>query len=122
MSNRIAEAMAHLASRLQECASETITYTRGADSVSLTATLGTMLLKVNDGEGGVRVVRTQHDFIFPPADLVLASTTVDPQRGDVIGWDGREFTVMPPALGENVFQLEDPFGELIRVFTNETET
>jgi len=73
-----------LAEMLKEHASRPVAYRRGADEVSVQATIGRTLLKLDDGYGGVRMEWTDRDFQIHAADLMLAGNAVLPERGDRI--------------------------------------
>ena len=83
MSDQLAAGAAWLSDRLQASASETITYTRGAQSATFAATLGSSLLKTQDAGGRLKIERTDRDFVFPTAALA-AFTPPLPVRGDTI--------------------------------------
>ena len=61
--------------------SRLITYGRGTQSVQISATLGSSLLKL-DSEFAERIERTEGDVVFSAADLVLSGQATEPQRGD----------------------------------------
>lgn len=73
-----------LADKLKEHASRPVVYRRGAVEVTVQATIGRTLLKLDDGYGGVRMEWTDRDFLIHAADLVLGTATVLPERGDTI--------------------------------------
>lgn len=101
----------------------TVTYTRGAHSVTLTGSAGSMLLRLQDEYGGSRVERTDRDFLFAAAALVLNGVRVTPERGDVIaesaGGKDYTFTVLPYS-GEPCWRWADAGRTLIRVHTKKT--
>lgn len=99
MANKLAEALALLGEKLKAYAGTSVTYTRGAHSVTLTATVGRMLLKTTDRSGNTKTELTHRDFTFLAADLILNGSQVEPAEGDLItvvmAGDTRRFTVMP---------------------------
>lgn len=95
MADMIGTGMAWLNSTLKASASVAVTYRRDADSVELQATLGSQLLRSTDGRGSSKVERTDRDFLFAAADLVLGGETVLPASGDLVDYDGDRFEVMP---------------------------
>lgn len=113
-------ALAYHASQLIAHQSQTVTYRRGSWSVSISAALGSQLLRLNDRLGNVKVERTDRDFIFKIADLVLHDDQVEPKRGDTIeltqGGVVREYEVMSPE-GEPAWRYQDPHRTLVRVHT-----
>ena len=84
MSNMLRDGMAWLAGKMKTHAGETVVIVRGVLSVSLTATPGTTLLKLDDGYGGSRIEWTDADWLITAADYVLGGTATEPQRGDRI--------------------------------------
>lgn len=119
MGDIIARGQAFLAAKLKAHASRTVTYRRGASSVSVQATIGTSLLSVGDGAGGTRVVRTDRDYLIAAADLVLGGVAVTPVRGDVItdaAAPAGDYEVMPYE-GEPCWRYADPTGYMLRIHT-----
>jgi hypothetical protein len=118
---------AWLAGQLKQNASVEARYSRGPDSVVLRAALGSSLLKLDDGEGGTRIERTDADFIVAAADLVLGGATATPERGDRIsyadpaGGGTLQFDVLPYA-DEPVWRYSDPGRTIVRVHAKQAET
>lgn len=83
MPNALTEALNDLLGHLQVETGETVTYRRGADSVTLTAVAGR---KERQGiiDDGLAMATDELEFKLDPADLVLDSTQVLPERGDEI--------------------------------------
>lgn len=109
-----------LADQLKEHASRQVVYQRGLQQVSVQATIGRTLLKLDDGYGGVRMEWTDRDFLIQSADLVLGAAAVTPERGDrireTVGAKTSVFEVMPYG-GEPPWRFSDPFGKLLRIHT-----
>ena len=109
-----------LAEQLQEHASRSVNFRRGAETIVVQATIGRTLLKLEDGYGGVQMQWTDRDFLIPAADLVLGGFTVTPQRGDritdTVGAVTSVFEVMAYG-GEPPWRYSDPFGNLLRIHT-----
>jgi hypothetical protein len=109
-----------LASKLKEHASRPVVYWRGSDNVSLQATVGRTLLKLDDGYGGVRMEWTDRDYLIHAADLVLGGNTVLPERGDVIretqGSVVHVHEVMAPG-GEPPWRWSDVHYKVLRIHT-----
>ncbi len=61
----------------------TVTYVRGVDSVSLSATIGKTEFEQVDESGMVQRIESR-DYIIRAADLVLASAVTLPRAGDLI--------------------------------------
>ena len=72
-----------LSDKLQQHASQAVTYQRGADTVPLNATIGRTQFELTGEEGIVERIESR-DFLIPAADLVLAGETTLPERGDLI--------------------------------------
>lgn len=68
---------------LRGVAGETVTYTRGANSVTLSASLGNSRIEIMESSGAVTVVDSR-DFLIAVEDLVLNSVAVTPRTGDTI--------------------------------------
>lgn len=84
------------------------------------ATLGSKLLKLDDGNGGFRMEMTDLDFLIPARDLAVDGVRIEPKRGDLIvlpiGTDEQTFEVMPYA-GEAPWRWSDPFQSMRRIHT-----
>jgi hypothetical protein len=107
-----------LAEMLKGHASRPVVYRRGVDEVTVQATIGRTLLKLDDGYGGVRMEWTDRDFLIHAADLVLGGNAVLPQRGDVIretqGGKVFVYEVMAPGK-EPAWRWSDVFRKVLRV-------
>lgn len=113
---------------MQAGVSRTITYRRAATEITLTATVGSKLLKVADDYGGARIIKTDRDYIFAADQLVIGSSQVEPQAGDQIDdsadADGveRTFEVRPPAPNEPCWQWLDHHRVQLRVHCVEVDS
>ncbi|MGE3803914.1 MAG: hypothetical protein AB7K24_04475 [Gemmataceae bacterium] len=111
-----------LVAQLQTHASREVVYQRGADQVTVQATIGRTLLKLDDGYGGVRMEWTDRDFLIPAASLVLASVSVLPERGDLIletqGSQVYRYEVMAPGK-EPAWRWSDVYRKLLRIHTKQ---
>ncbi len=120
MADLLRTGTAWLAGKLKAVASQAVSYRRGSASVSLHATVGSSLLKVTDTFGNVQVVRTERDYLFTAADLVLSGIRTTPQRGDVIddATSGvtAHYEILAPD-GEPPWRYSDPAETMIRVHT-----
>jgi hypothetical protein len=95
--------------------SRTVTYSRGGDSVQLTATVGRTEFQVDDGYGVIQTWQSR-DYLIAAADLVLGGVTIRPQRGDRITDGGTVYEVLAPGK-EDVFRFSDPYGVTLRIHT-----
>jgi hypothetical protein len=83
----------------------TVTYTRGAASMTFTAWPGAALFSRTTEEPGPSVVRSEADYLFAVADWTQAAVGGLPQTGDRI----TDPTVTDPAIGSAVvFELQPP--------------
>lgn len=121
MTDLLRTGAAWLAGQLKASAGRTVTYCRGAGTVSLTATVGRTLMRLADGQGGTFVEWTDRDYLFPAADLILSGSLTEPARGDQIR-DTDEagnvvvYEVLAPG-GEPPWRYSDPQGVMLRVHT-----
>jgi hypothetical protein len=83
MANALSEALVDLLDNLKIEAGETVTYRRGAHSVSVTAVAGR---KERNAvlDDGLAMATDELEFKLEPGDLVLNSVQVLPERGDEI--------------------------------------
>lgn len=118
MADMFADGLSFLADTLIDNASKSITYSRGAYSVTLDAVIGSSLLRLTDGQGQTFIERTDRDYLFKPADLVLNGSTTIPMRGDriteTVSGTSKVFEVNPPD-GEPPWRYSDPHQKLFRV-------
>src|SRR5262245_13604145 len=122
MTDLLQTGLSWLSDQLKEHASREVVYVRGSDQVSVRATLGRTLLKLDDGYGGVRMEWTARDFLMPAADLVRAGPPVLPQRGDkireTVGSQVFVFEVLAPGK-EPPWRWSDPFRKTLRIHTKQ---
>ena len=118
MPDLIRKGAAWLAERLVAHASQTVTYTRGAQSVQVPAVLGRKLLRIEDEVGSIRFEYTDMDFIIPTAALDFGSGPIEPERGDwlsvMTGEQVDTFQAFPFA-GEPVWSFTDPNQSMRRI-------
>jgi hypothetical protein len=111
-----------LANQLKTHASNTVVYVRGANQVSVSATIGRTLMKLDDGYGGIRMQWTDRDFLIAPLDLIIAGSAITPERGDTIletvGTKVYTYEVNAPG-GEPAWRWSDPHRSLYRIHTKE---
>lgn len=116
MANFFDSAIAHAAAALKGNCGDTVTYQRGADSVSITAVIGgSEGTSVN--AGGVPYSVNTVDFLIEVSDLVLRGSTVEPQRGDRIICDSRVYVVTAENAGERPYRESGPFHQTWRIHT-----
>ena len=99
--------------------SRTVEYVRGAESVELSATLGSTRYELTD-DAGATVQAKATDFIVAADELVLSGAVTKPQIGDRIrlpaGAAVLVFEVLDLA-GAGHWQPADPFGKALRIHT-----
>lgn len=128
MPSPFANAQNALLAALDQAAGESIVYTRGNDSVDLTAATGRTAFDAFDAEGFTTTVRSK-DWIFPAAELTfdLGVTSVEPAEGDVVRWTDADdtvhvFRVLPFGTGKEIFRYCGGAQSRIRVHTKRMST
>lgn len=107
---------AWLAGKLTSHASQTVTYSRSASSVELTATVG----PEDRSTAGDIVLTTKgmRDFLVLAANLeFVEDVPVVPARGDRITWDGAIYEVRAPMDGVPHWRWSDPYKIIRRIHT-----
>lgn len=103
---------------------ETVTYKRGAESISISATLGAMTYEVVD-DHGLLVKARSSDFLIEAADLVFGGGKTEPKIGDQIRVTSGDDTLVFEVLdlgGVGVFRYSDPYGKVLRVHAKQIDT
>ena len=83
MTNQITDGLTHLRAWRKDALATSVVYRRGADSVTVTATVGETVFRLV-GRYGAETRVTRRDYLIDAADLLLAETAVDPRAGDRI--------------------------------------
>lgn len=117
MARDLSVAAAFLADQVADATGETITFVRGVNSVSLTATLGSTDHEADPGAGGVTHEFKSVDFIVRAADYTVSGSAVEPARGDVIQYGGNDYVTLPGSDRDKVYRVLDPYGKAIRIHT-----
>lgn len=118
MANLLADGIDWLASQLKTHASSAITYTRGASSVTITATIGRHVPRLLGTLEGGEVDTFETVFTFDRADLDFGAGAVVPDRGDVVSFvdNGVTFTFdVLPTDGDRHWKEADAFGKRLEV-------
>jgi hypothetical protein len=109
---------------VREITAATITYRRGANSVSASASVGESVYQVQTAEGVV-VEHESRDFMIAVAVLILDGSNVTPREGDeieqVIDGSTVTFEVGSEASGQ-AFEFSDPNQTEFRVHTKRIST
>jgi hypothetical protein len=117
MSNLLKTGSDFLESQRKTFMTETVTYTRGEDSVSLAATIGKVPVESTDANG-FTIQSEVVDFLITAADLILDDATVLPEVGDTITYGTKIYEVMNmPGMGH--YRYSDSFGKTFRIHTKE---
>jgi hypothetical protein len=119
MSNVLEQGAAWLADQLKTHASTEVLYTRGADQVTVNATIGKTEFEVDDGSGLLQRVQSR-DYLIQAADLQLGGSPTLPLAGDrireTVGDKTYVYEVMAPGK-EPCYRFSDPFRRLLRIHT-----
>lgn len=122
MADVIADAMSWLAGKLKSFAGQSVTYTRGATTASLTATVEQTAFRTSDlGAQKSKLAWSDADFVFTLADLTAAGIAMPPQQNDKIVYTppgsgvAQTYRLHCP-LGERPFKI-DPYSLMVRVHT-----
>lgn len=113
-----------LADQLKTHASHSVTYFRGAEQVTVQATIGKTEFEIDDGSG--IIVRSQsRDFLIQATDLQLGGVETLPVAGDQIretqGLNTFVYEVMAPG-NEPPYRYSDPFRKLLRIHSKHVAT
>ena len=104
--------------------SQTVTYTRSAESVEMAATFGRTTYEVTD-ESGATVQAVATDFVVSAEAIVLGGERTLPDPGDQIrvsaGGQTRVFEVMDLG-GAGHYRPADPYGRMLRIHTKHVDT
>jgi len=124
MANLFATTAAWMAQQRASHAAESITYTRGSYSVTLTAAKGRTEYETLNGYG-VSLTHRSQDWIITASTLVFDGSVMKPERGDRItyeyGTTTEVYEVMPLAEGQDCYKLE-PHGYTLRIHTRLVDT
>ena len=124
MANLLEQGTAWLADQLKTHASSTVVYQRGAQQVSVSATIGKTEFEIDDGSGVLQRVESR-DYLIQPADLQIAGVATLPIAGDrireTIGTKTYVYEVMGPG-NEPHYRFSDPFRRVLRIHTKHVDT
>ncbi len=118
MSNLLSSGVAWLSSQLKSFASSTVTYRRGASSVSLLATIGRHVPQSLGGLADNEVDTFSTVITYEADELDFGSGVTLPERGDEIELvdNGVTFTFeVLPVEGSRWWREADAFGKRIEV-------
>lgn len=111
----ISRGQSYLNRALGTAAGVSVTYARGAQSVTLTAWVGrTVFGQLPSGQTGGSVVFGDADFLIPVSALVLAAVAVQPSRGDRVTWAGLVYEIVAPG-GDPPWRYSDQTRTVYRI-------
>ncbi|RLC78695.1 MAG: hypothetical protein DRI61_09445 [Chloroflexi bacterium] len=102
------------AEQIKANCSEPVVYHRGAESVSLSATIGNTEFEVADEYNTIQTFRSR-DFIITKSDLIIGGSATYPVAGDTVVEGAETFEVVSP--GGSQCYREDDYGQLYRIHT-----
>ena len=123
MTDLLEQAAAWLDDQRVRHMSRLVTYSRGAESVELAATLGSTTYEVTD-DAGATVQTKATDFIVSAEGLVLGGGTVKPQPGDRINVPAGEKVLVFEVLdlgGAGHYRPCDPAGRMLRIHAKQVD-
>ena len=117
MTDVMQQAASWLNSQRHTYTTKAVQYVRGAITITINATPGETVFRLDDGYGGV--IRTvSRDFIVQTEDLVLDGELTRPVRGDRIHEGEIEYEVLSPG-DEPEWRFSDSERLAIRIHTKE---
>jgi hypothetical protein len=120
MTSPIAAAAAAARAASQSVRGESVTFSRGAYSLTLTAVRGSTGWDRSAPYGGIRIGDRSTDWIIEAADLVDSNgDEIKPQRQDEIAVGGVTFRVMPYGPDNQLWMYHDRDRRYIRIHTKE---
>lgn len=123
MPDMLEQAVGWLGDMRAEHLSRTVEYVREAESVELSATLGSTRYELTDDAGATSEAKAT-DFIVAADELVLGSAVTKPQIGDRIrlpsGASVLVFEVLDLA-GSGHWRPADPFGKALRIHAKQID-
>lgn len=115
--SRLSAGMARLAARQLEVNGESITYTRGGESLSLTAVRGRTRNPAETTNNRTTVRSSDIDWLIDPATIVFSGAVSEPLKGDRITVGSEVYEVWSTVSGEDCWTPSDSYGHMIRVHT-----
>ena len=120
MTSPIAAAAAAARAASQSVRGESVTFSRGAYSLTLSAVRESTGWDRSAPYGGVRIGDRSTDWIVEAADLVDSNgAEIKPQRQDEIAVGGVTFRVMPYGPDNQLWMFHDRDRKYIRIHTKE---
>lgn len=124
MPNILEQGAGWLADQLKTHASTEAVYQRGAQQVTVQATIGKTEFEIEDGSGVIQRFQSR-DYLIQTADLKLGGVPTLPAAGDrireTVGDQTLVYEVLAPG-NEPHFRYSDPFRKLLRIHTKHVAT
>ena len=124
MADLLQQTVGWLAGMRVKHASRTVTYSRGEESVELSATMGSTTYEVAD-EYGFNVEAKAMDFLVTAAELVMGGRQSDPEAGDkirvTVGNRIKVYEVMDLGAAGH-YRPSDPQETTLRIHTKQVDT
>lgn len=98
--------------------SQTVTYQRGAEIISIKATAGQSESN-SMGTGGMPVSFVGQVWLIEATDIVFGGNVVRPALGDTITHNGTVYRVAAESSGDRPWRVSGANGTVIRVFTKQ---
>lgn len=89
-------------------AGASVTYTRGATSLPLTAEVGRTVFRSAAAAGGVRLEWGDRDYVIPAAALTLGEPAEGDRVAETVNGVACVFEVQRPDTGEPAWRFSDP--------------
>jgi hypothetical protein len=106
-----------LTGMVQAAAGETVTYTRGAESITLTATVGQVAF-VSTELGGARIQIGDRDYLIKVSDLTFGAPKIGDRITHTVGGNVLVFEIKDPETGEKAWRYSDPDRTEWRIHVN----
>ncbi len=117
MSDLMKTGLDWLGDQMKSHVSQSVTYSRGGDSVVVDATIGRTEFEVLDSVGMMRR-EIRRDFLIQAADLDFGSGVILPESGDIVTDAGRDYEVCPTGP-EPAWRWSDAYRKVLRIHTKE---
>jgi hypothetical protein len=120
----LAQASVWLENQRQRHLTQTVVYQRGSNTVSVLATIGATIFRIDDGAGALLRVEAR-DYLITAADLVVGGSPIVPRRGDRIRetFGSQTFIYEVSAPGdEPEWRWSDPYRQTYRIHTQQVDT
>ena len=124
MPNLFEQGAGWLADQLKTHASVQVVYQRGADQVTVQATIGKTEFEIDDGSGIIQRFQSR-DYLIQTIDLTLGGVLTLPVAGDrireTVGNQVLVYEVLAPG-DQPHFRFSDPFRKLLRIHSKHVST